>query len=317
MKVPINKVSDKVLRNNCLSRLHCPLPRVIARITAIVAVVLLAMITVMCLAAPVSYIIGGVLGGIALAALATTIVSEVKKAGRHLPSAFLKLIGNTYPSVVYNLAVKENLTLLELRQVLTVLGAVRHEGDLVSRLSDLPEELVKKVLRFGVKNLEQGVLGVELPPLEPFLRKHCPFYALKTLIDMGDENICNSRGCATRYQGCYWLGAAALGGGNHILGLFDLRVPVIMKKFDKKNFELLKQREGSSSWNSQDVQKIIEDLAAKCEGDHPEISAGVQRLPLKKENISTVLSPHLRQVVKTKNITEAIDDMIKVTSNIE
>lgn len=424
--IPINMMPNSIfLRNNDISRKSFFL----VRIAVVVAIVLAAIIVTACLMSPISYIIGGVLGIVAIGVLAATIISEIKRTPKNLPKGFLDLLKNTYPAVVYNLVVQEHLTLSELREVLDILKNVKKSGDLASRLFNLSERNREKISRFGVKNLEQGVLGMELPPLEPFLRKHCPFYMLKTLINMGDKSILKSRGCDEKYQGCYWLGAAALGGGNQMLGLFDLRIPIIMNSLDKKDFDFLKQHVDSSSWKSLEVQRIIDGLVDKCKGKQPattnNASKGVQCFPLDKDNISKVLhrlcwvgysweqlqlilemnafdywswfcffdglgrmgknlcfivgllymegildetskayspnvllmtlneiqeayaygqsslgskkfgrqssqvtenmidyiaaflSPHLRQVLKTKNIAEAIDEMIKVTSNIE
>ncbi|WP_407365729.1 DUF1389 domain-containing protein [Chlamydia pecorum] len=297
MSVSINIASNSVFKNNDLSRKNSCL--LLAKIAVVVAIVLAAILAVACLMSPISYIVGGTLGIAALAILAVTLVPEIKRAPKNLPQGFLNVVKSTYPDVVYNLLVKEHLTLSEFRAVLNILENTKKSGDLESLLSGLPEGLARKILRFGVKNLEQGVQGVELQPLEPFLRKHCPFYMLNTLINMGNENILRSRGCDDKYRGCYWLGAAALCGGDNLLGLFDLRVPNIMKLLDKKDFDVLKQHASSSvslSWNSQDknVQEIISKLADKCKGVQLEVtsknaSLGVQCLPLDKEDIGKVL----------------------------
>ncbi|WP_201457132.1 DUF1389 domain-containing protein [Chlamydia sp. 17-3921] len=255
-------VVNEILKRNCLSRLTSPLPlRIVTKIVSIAAITIAAIVVITCVSSPISYIIGGILGIIALVTFSLVIISEIKKATTYFPKGFLNVIKKEFPEVIFKLITKKRLTLPELR---IVLSALSQPDILENNIKKFPKELSKKIICFGLERLKTGIQSVELPSLELVLMKNCPFYTLKKLIDAGDKEPLSVRGYEEKNKGYYWLGAAGMDNESNNPGLFDFRLPGILQELTKEEYEILRIHASLASWEDPSVEAVIMRLGLAC-----------------------------------------------------
>ncbi|WP_348662774.1 DUF1389 domain-containing protein [Chlamydia vaughanii] len=119
-----------------------------------------------------------------------------------IPQEFLKIIKTYYPKAIYDLCVRQKLTIQELRTVLT--GVSEHD------LSSVPDSLKVKLEKFGKERLiqecedfAQKSIDSSLPKLDDLLVRFCPWYFLKRFVDLGPKEMPQAENLPPEV---YWTG---------------------------------------------------------------------------------------------------------------
>ncbi|WP_348662770.1 DUF1389 domain-containing protein [Chlamydia vaughanii] len=166
-----------------------------------------------------------------------------------IPLGFLNVVKQKYPQVIYDICVYQNLTIQELR-------------DVISKVSQRNIPLMKtskQIENFGAKKLLNGCQDTYLPPLDDILMKYCPLYFLKRFIELGPKEIPQKENLPPEI---YWTARAALGDRyivfSEILWLFSQTVTI-------EEYSILRARARLGLWDmtSDIVERVISRMKEK------------------------------------------------------
>ncbi|MEF9520119.1 DUF1389 domain-containing protein [Chlamydia crocodili] len=197
-------------------------------------------------------IISLVLSGVMLASLYRLYLPCREKLP--IPSGFLSVIKQEFPKAIYDLTVQEKLTLQELRIILTGLS---------SKTFTFPSlECQEKIGRFGLERLQKACEGIQLPHLENLLLKHCPFYFIKTFIQIGPREFPEAENMNSEV---YWLSRTGL---THRLDTaFHHYIWIFSKVVSKSEYETLLSHARNNTWD--EASPMVEEVRTRLIGRTP------------------------------------------------
>ncbi|MEF9497451.1 DUF1389 domain-containing protein [Chlamydia sp. 04-14] len=140
-----------------------------------------------------SFILSGILSGLILHRCAA-------RDGRlPIPEGFRYVIRKHFPEVLYDLVIEKELTLQELRAVISGLSSGTFTFPSIA--------CREKVERFDLERLQKGCEGIEFPDLENLLLKHCPFYFMNKFVQLGPKDLPQSENMS---PATYWFSRTGL-----------------------------------------------------------------------------------------------------------
>ncbi|SYX09103.1 Protein of unknown function (DUF1389) [Chlamydia poikilotherma] len=165
-----------------------------------------------------------------------------------IPPGFLSVIKQEFPQEIYDLTIQERLTLQELRIVLTGLSS--------GTFTFPSPESQKKLERFGVERLQKACEGIQLPYLENLLLKRCPFYFIKTFIQIGPREFPEAENMDPEV---YWLSRTGL---THCLDTaFHHYIWMFSKVVSKFEYETLLSHARNNTWD--EASAMLEEVRTR------------------------------------------------------
>ncbi|WP_348662753.1 DUF1389 domain-containing protein [Chlamydia vaughanii] len=156
-----------------------------------------------------------------------------------LPQGFLGVIKEEYPEDIFEICTRKQLTIKELRVVV--------DGLTSGEFRFPTEQCRKKVEAFGLQRLQKACENVELPSLDAVLLKHCPFYFLKTFIELGPKEFPEAAGLPPEV---YWT--APLGLSDCLNNIFDPLVFTLARVATEEEYNQLLYHAQNNTWDQAD-----------------------------------------------------------------
>ncbi|WP_348662723.1 DUF1389 domain-containing protein [Chlamydia vaughanii] len=248
---------DKVIE--CLQMRVLPIVSIIlilmaAAVTALVALGGGGVPPLFIAAAVAGILLAGVAGYFAISSIRPSLEPP-------LPKSFLGAFKACYGDVLYEFAVKQLLTIQELRSFMRWVDS----GFDMNMLTGTAQIKAKN---FGLKKLKKAATSINFL-FESFLLVNCPIYFVKKIIDAGDPKVAAAKGMSPQE---YWT--APLGFSKKSLWsegvytVFDTRTYLLAEVLEKREYQALSDsmRKGfweMTSWRLSCLQRSMLEKLAK------------------------------------------------------
>ncbi|ANH79096.1 DUF1389 domain-containing protein [Candidatus Chlamydia sanziniae] len=269
----LSNISPIQRNQDSCSCMPCSLSVQIAFQIAIVTILLIGVaLALILLTFPISYIVGGILGALALVVLIVTVMLIIAKEKKLppvstvIPQDFLRVIRDVYSHCIASFVEDQKLTISELRAFIDVL---RMQVSLVEKLAALPEVTRNKVHSFGLENLQEVLENYQWADLESTILQHCPLHWLYKFVTLGDLEICHREGLTKKDFGYFWLGP--LGQALKRVTIFSPAIPGILKELTYEEKKCLERHARTATWDDKNVKTIINRLIDACQKHVSEI----------------------------------------------